>query len=291
MNRKILFALSFVFTLIGFSSCSENQEENEYENWQAKNEHFIDSIAAVARAGQGRWEMIRAYNISDSTKNDKNVGFIREYADTSAITGKPFIPVMISENVSDVYHSKNPSWIREVMRASRISGLEEDNVVRQFTGSYLLKTNFYKPSIGVFNLEIPNPAAASSHIFYNYFLVDSLQVEGRKTYILRFHPKSLVTSPTLDGEMQFDAEDFGIRSVHAQLSPSSNVNWIRHINFEIVNRRLPGGQWFYDEEHLFIDFSVCPAASGSTTKSTCSLISPSASAINPSWYPSLPTAT
>ena len=187
---------------------------------------------------------------------DKNVGFIREYADTSAITGKPFIPVMISENVSDVYHSKNPSWIREVMRASRISGLEEDNVVRQFTGSYLLKTNFYKPSIGVFNLEIPNPAAASSHIFYNYFLVDSLQVEGRKTYVLRFHPKSLVTSPTLDGEMQFDAEDFGIRSVHAQLSPSSNVNWIRHINFEIVNRRLPGGQWFYDEEHLFIDFSI-----------------------------------
>ena len=76
MNRKILFALSFVFTLIGLSSCSENQEENEYENWQAKNEHFIDSIAAAARAGQGRWEMIRAYNISDSTKNDKNSYFI-----------------------------------------------------------------------------------------------------------------------------------------------------------------------------------------------------------------------
>ena len=58
------------------------------------------------------------------------------------------------------------------MRASRISGLEDDNVVRQFTGSYLLKTNFYKSTIGVFNLDIPNPAASSSHIFYNYFLRD-----------------------------------------------------------------------------------------------------------------------
>jgi len=187
---------------------------------------------------------------------DRNIGFIKDYTDTSAITGKPFIPVMISENISDVYHSKDPSWTREVMRASHISGLEDDNAVRQFTGSYLLKSNFYKNSLGVFNLEIPNPAAASSHIFYNYFLVDSLQVEGRKTYVLRFHPKSLVTSPTLDGEMQIDAEDFGIRSVHAQLSPSSNVNWIRHINFNIINRRLPNGQWFYDEEHLFIDFSI-----------------------------------
>ena len=187
---------------------------------------------------------------------NKAIGFVREYADTSAITGRSFIPALISENVADVYHSKEPSFNREVMRASRISGFEEDNALRQFTGSYLLKTNFYKNSIGVFNLSIPNPAAASSHIFYNYFLVDSLQVEGRKTYVLRFHPKKLVTSPTLDGEMQIDAEDFGIRSVHAALSTESNVNWIRHINVELQNRRMPNGRWFYGEERLFIDFSI-----------------------------------
>lgn len=187
---------------------------------------------------------------------EKNLGFIRQYSDTSAITGKAYIPAMISENVSDLYHSQDPSFDREVMRASRISGLDEDNIVRQFTGSYLLRTNFYKRSIDVFNLSIPNPAAASSAIFYNYFLVDSLQVEGRKTYVLRFHPKKLVTSPTFDGEMHIDAQDFGIRSVHVQLSKSSNVNWIRHINMDIENRRLPDGRWFYGEERLFIDFSL-----------------------------------
>ena len=187
---------------------------------------------------------------------NRNLGFIRQYSDTSAITGKSYIPALISENVSDVYHSQDPSFLREVMRASRISGLEEDNFLRQFTGSYFLKTNFYKTSIGVFNLVIPNPAASSSQIFYNYFLVDSLQVEGRKTYVLRFHPKKLVTSPTLDGEMQIDAQDFGIRSVRASLSGESNVNWIRNIHVDIQNRRLPDGRWFYGEERLFIDFSL-----------------------------------
>ena len=98
---------------------------------------------------------------------------------------------MISETLSDMYHSTDPAFEREVMRANRISGLKEDNVLRQFTGSYLLKTNFYENNIGVFNLDIPSPSAASSHIFYNYYLVDSLQVEGRKTYTLRFHPKRL----------------------------------------------------------------------------------------------------
>ena len=187
---------------------------------------------------------------------NRNFGFVQDYADTSAITGKPFIPVMISENLSDLYHSKDPAFEREIMRANRISGLEDDNFLRQFTGSYLLKTNFYENNIGVFNLEIPSPSAASSHIFYNYFLVDSLQIDGRKTYTLRFHPKKLVTSPVFDGEMQIDAEDFGIRSVHVALAAVANVNWIRHINIDIENRRLEDGRWFYGEENLFANFSI-----------------------------------
>ena len=189
----------------------------------------------------------------------RNLGFVQEYADTSAITGKPYIPAMISENVSDMYHSKDPSFNREVIRVNHITGFPMDNGLRQYTGTYLLKTNFYKSSIDIFNLDIPNPAAASAHIFYNYFLVDSLQVEGRKTYVLRFHPKKLVTSPAIDGEFQIDAEDFGIRSIHARLAQEANVNWIRHINFDIENRRLDNGRWFYGEERLFIDFSISPS--------------------------------
>ena len=186
----------------------------------------------------------------------KEIGFVKEYADTSAVTGKPYIPIMLSENSSTLYHSSSPKLHREVMHASRVSGFEDDNPLRQYTGSYLLSTNFYDSSVSVFNLDIPCPAAASSHMFYNYFLVDSLKVQGRKTYVLRFHPKKLVTSPTLDGEMQIDAEDFGIRSVHASLSRESNVNWIRHINIDIHNTRDTLGRWFPQEEKLFLDFSV-----------------------------------
>ena len=192
---------------------------------------------------------------------DRHIGFMKDYADTSAIIGKSFIPALISESISDVYHSQNPDFQREVMRYSHMSGFQQDNVLRQYTGAHLLRANFFKPSISLFNLDIPNPVAASSQGFYNYFLVDSLQVEGRKTYVLRFHPKKLVTSPTLDGEMHIDAEDYGIRSVHVALSKDSNVNWIRHINMDIENRRTPEGRWFFDDERLFIDFSIAASDS------------------------------
>lgn len=197
-------------------------------------------------------------DILDASLIKKNLGFVQDYARTSAHTGKTYIPAILSENLSDQYHSGDPSFNREVVRANRISGFTEGNPLQQFTGSAILKTNFYKSSIGIFNLSLPNPAAASSHLFYNYYLVDSLQVEGRKTYVLRFHPKKLVTSPTLDGEMLIDAQDYGIRRVNASLSRNSSVNWIRHIDIDVRNRRLSNGRWFYGEESLVVELSVTP---------------------------------
>lgn len=184
------------------------------------------------------------------------LGFVMEYADSTS--GNTYVPALFSENLSELLHSKNPSFNREVMHASRISGMDAGNVLQQFTGSYVLKTSFYKPSISIYNLSLPNPAVASSHVLYNYFLIDSLQVEGHKTYVLRFHPKRLVTSPVLDGEMLIDAEDYGIRSVHATLSNKSGVNWIRHFDIDVKYRRTPGGQWFYASEALTIDLSITP---------------------------------
>ena len=184
------------------------------------------------------------------------LGDVVNYRDTSAVTGESYIPILISETISDKYHQTDPQLDKEVILANRISGLDPDNFMRQYAGSYLLKTNFYKSTIGLFNLEVPSPAAGYGHAFYNYYLVDSLQMDGRKSYCLRFHPKRGVTSPTFDGELFIDAEDFGIRAAHVALSKVSNVNWIRHINIDTESRRSDSGKWFPKEEKLFIDFSI-----------------------------------
>lgn len=184
------------------------------------------------------------------------LGDVVKYRDTSAVTGQSYIPILISETFSEKYHLKEPPLDKEVILANRISGIDPDNFMRQFTGSYLLKTNFYKSTITLFNLDVPSPAAAYGHAFYNYFLVDSLEMDGRKSYCLRFHPKWGVTSPTFDGELYIDAQDYGIRSAHVALSKVSNVNWIRHINIDTDNRKTEEGKWFPKEEKMFIDFSI-----------------------------------
>ena len=49
--KSIRILLSFTLSvLFGLTSCEENAEVGEFDNWQQRNTQFVDSIAAVARA-------------------------------------------------------------------------------------------------------------------------------------------------------------------------------------------------------------------------------------------------
>ena len=186
----------------------------------------------------------------------KHFGFVFDYMDTSVVSGQPYLPVMISETVARRYHTNSPALDKEVVEATRISGLNEENAVSQFTGSLHLRANFWDNFINAFNVEIPSPLMPGGRTYYNYYLIDSLQIEGRKTYMVRYHPKNSVSSPTFDGEMFIDAEDFGLRTMHAKLKKGSNVNWIRDLVIDVENQRVGDTAWFYKDNHIYVDFSV-----------------------------------
>ena len=184
----------------------------------------------------------------------KRSELIADIPDSTDFNG--YIPVLLSEAVLHRYHSLEPAVDKEVFEASRISGLDQQNILRQFTGSSTLRMNFYRDIIPVLNISVPSPASSAGHVFYNYNLVDTLSLGGRKTYSIVFYPKKLITSPTFEGRMEIDAEDFAIHSVHCRLSPNSNVNWIRNLTVDGYYRRLEDGTWFFDNEQMFLDMSA-----------------------------------
>lgn len=83
MKKNIfLFMAALAVLSQCFVSCAEDSEvENPYADWEARNEHYLDSIVEVARANvDGDWEIYRNYKV-----NSENVliGTISQY-DTSA---------------------------------------------------------------------------------------------------------------------------------------------------------------------------------------------------------------
>ena len=53
--------------LLGLTSCEETTEVGEFDNWQERNAHFVDSIAAEARANTyGDWKVFLAEGLDAS---------------------------------------------------------------------------------------------------------------------------------------------------------------------------------------------------------------------------------
>ena len=200
-----------------------------------------------------------------SKRLQRNFGFVFDYIDTSALTGQAYLPAMISEATADYYHSRrNPAVSREIIRASRVSGVEDSFAIAQFTGQMHGNVNFYANYIDIFNVRFASPLSDSGLAFYDYFLVDSMQVEGRKTYKIRFHPKRLAT-PVLDGEVNIDSASYALQSASARMPKGVNVNWIKHLRLENDNRIVADSTWFRHRDRVSAEFSI---ATGDSSKLT-----------------------
>lgn len=69
MNKHLLYILSMLAALFCFTACDETEEASEYDNWQVRNQQYVDSIAALAKDGTDGWKRVVAYNLNDSIEN------------------------------------------------------------------------------------------------------------------------------------------------------------------------------------------------------------------------------
>ena len=218
-------------------------------------DHDPDNYPAYSREAYSKVE----FGIFDPEKKlgnkviRKNFNFIFDHIDTSAVSGRPFLSLMLSETRSVKYHKDGKD--QETVTASKISGLNETNILKQFTGTASLRSNFYDNHLNAFNTDIPSPLSYAGRPFYNYYLIDSLQVEGRKTYLIRFHPKKWVSSPVFDGEMKVDAADAALLSINVRLDKVSNINLIRDMAIDAEYAKGPDSLWFQTGERLYVDFA------------------------------------
>lgn len=101
MNKKIYLLLTFVFvSLLSLTSCKESEGLDEYTEWQARNEAYLDFVAKEAKAnlGQevGQWKIIKSYvldsdqglNVNDyiyARINKIGTGEVPLYADSVSV--------------------------------------------------------------------------------------------------------------------------------------------------------------------------------------------------------------
>lgn len=202
-------------------------------------------------------------NIDESLKDKaifKQFPIIFDYVDTSAITGSTYLPVFMSESISEYYYRSKPKAEKEIIKGSKITGIKNESI-SQFTGDMYLNVPIYDNYIDILGKSFISPVANFGMMYYKYFLVDSSYINDRWCYLLSFRPKSR-QEPTFTGKMWIHDSTYAIANFEIRINENANVNFVNDLvvsrNYQYVNDSI----WLIEKEKVFLDFNIAEKTYG-----------------------------
>ena len=200
---------------------------------------------------------IDANNITDKFKErrfPKPFRFIFDYMDTSAVNGKTFLPVFLSETFSDYYYRKSPRAEKEVITAVKTSGVKNESLM-QYMGEMFQKYNFYDNYITVVSKNFVSPIANSGFGFYKYYLTDSALIGNKWCYKIMFKPKRK-QELTFSGSMWVNDTSWAIKSFDIRLAKDANINFLNDAIFKKEYELVDNKYWVVTKDELFADVNL-----------------------------------
>ena len=179
-------------------------------------------------------------------------GFVIEQNVDTLSEASPFLPIFISESISDFYYQRNPSRKREEIRASRTSGIKNESF-QKLLGGMSLNDNVYNNYIEVFDQRFISPIADNGDVFYHYRLTDTQYLAGKRLLHLLFTPKHKGEN-TFDGECWIHDSTYAVQKMILHLSKEANVNFVNYYTLIQEYRFHNDSIWFLSKDKLVVDF-------------------------------------
>ncbi|HTB05629.1 MAG TPA: DUF5686 family protein [Bacteroidia bacterium] len=191
---------------------------------------------------------------SEKKKIFKSVNFMFNYIDSSNVKEKPYLPVFISEALSDYYYRNAPRVKDEIIKGTKFSGFKNQSV-SQFMGDMYQNVDIYKNSFLLFGQEFNSPITNNWNLFYKYYLIDSTYLNGHRCYQIQFKPKHRQEF-AFTGNMWITDTSFAVERLEMTMPSDVNLNFVQTFNviqeFELVNNKY----WMMTKNRLVIDFAL-----------------------------------
>lgn len=181
-------------------------------------------------------------------------GFIIDQTIDSTSEEKPFLPVFLTETISDYYFQKDPLKRREEIKASRTSGLKNESV-QKLLGGMDQNINVYNNYIPIFDKRFISPISDNGDAFYGYRLIDTQYVGGKRFFHLVFTPKRKGEN-TFEGDCWVHDTTFAIQKMNLRLSKEANVNYVDKLSIVQEYKLINDSTWFLSKDKFIIDVSA-----------------------------------
>lgn len=187
----------------------------------------------------------------------KQLSFIFDNLDSTSYN-KPYLPMYLTEALSDYYYQREPKKNKEIIKASQVKVLTNKammNSMSQYLGKIYLSINPYENYVPFFDKEFVSPVSNTALTFYKYRIVDTQKLYGRNIITLHFQPQRKGEN-CFEGTLKIVDEVYAIQHISADMPDNANVNWVKHSSFYKDYQPLGDTLWFCTKENITAELTA-----------------------------------
>ena len=195
-------------------------------------------------------------NFTDNIKKNillKPFDYIWDNTQTTE-DGVRFLPVLLTENVSEHYYRKSPKDSKDIVVGEKTTGLAGPNLTK-FTKDLYFTPNIYENYVTILDKSFPSPLNDNYQNNYKFYIIDSIADANGKTYQIRFRPKHK-HELAFTGEMFVDSASYAVKEINLRFDLMANVNFVRSYMITQKYDKVDGEHWMMTESQVLGDFTV-----------------------------------
>lgn len=205
---------------------------------------------------------------ADSAKSGslgRQFAFLKEYIDTSEISGKPILTFSVKEKIADHHYRRDPKSERDVIQAIRRNGLDDitdQESMHTFLADIFRDIDLYQNDIVLLQNRFVSPLGRLATDFYKFYLTDTIpdtSVPGDSLVELSFAPHNPQSFGFL-GRIYVPLNDstMFIKRVTMTLPRAINVNFIDHLYMIQEYERAADGSRLKVKDDMIAELTIIP---------------------------------
>ncbi len=200
-----------------------------------------------------------------SSKVFKDFQFMFEHIDTSKVNGKPYLPIFLEETVSKVYHRKNPKAKREVIKGSKMVGLDnylDTEGVDIMVDNMYQEVDLYDNNVIFLTNQFVSPLSASSPLVYKFHILDTLDYKGKSVINLAFQPRNKQDFAFTGNILISNDDRYALVRAEMKIADGINLNFVDDLKLVQEFEPYGDGYWLISRDELVVDFNVTKKSLG-----------------------------
>ncbi|MBC6490631.1 DUF5686 family protein [Flavihumibacter stibioxidans] len=175
--------------------------------------------------------------------------FIFDNVDTTE--GQPFLPVYLTETISDYYYQKSPRRTRETIKAVKAMGVDNESVTKLLGGTEQ-NVNVYNNYIPVFDKQFVSPISDNGPAYYKYQVLDTQYVAGQRLIHFLFTARRKGEN-TFEGDAWVHDPTWAIQKMTLNLSKEANINFVEKLSLIQEYKLINDTTWFLSKDKFVVD--------------------------------------